>query len=85
MLKEDAGSVEKVRHDADDLPARFVSAARRGAHHAVTARAEYERMTARGKLAAERRAKRHKVLADLVARRAEHTDIQYPISSSFFR
>ena len=36
-------------------------------------------------LAAERRAKRHKALADLVARRAENTDIQYPISSSFFR
>lgn len=36
-------------------------------------------------LAAERRAEGHEVLADLIARRAEYTDIQYPISSSFFR
>ena len=85
MLEKDAGGVEEVRHNADDLPAHFVDSARYGAHHAMAARAEYERVPAQSKLAAERRAERHEVFADLIARRAEYTDIQYPISSSFFR
>ena len=85
MLKENAGSVEKIRHDADDLSAHFVGPARRGAHHTVAACAEHERMPARRELAAKRRAEGHEVLTDLIACRAEYTDIQYPISSSFFR
>ena len=85
MLEKQPGSIEEIRHDPDDLPAVCIHAACRSAHHAVTARTEHERMTPPGDLAPERFAERHELRADLIAGGAENTDVQYPISSSFFR